>query len=304
MDNMNNREENESVKVVYVASQATSKRGDIDLLDLFHTLWRRKLVVIITTFLTILATVVYLFSYTSIPLYKSQASLSIGRIINRDSAGRFATLFLEKNDNLIEYLNASHEVTASVSNKNANYIFVEAIGETRQVAENILLEAMDDVLVQHEVIYNSIVNSIIEELALLDKQLNYYFNDALPQMEKDLELLYVLQGSRLNDLTEKTSLGVEMNFLLNELVSVKESHIREIERLLIPGLEMKKLEIQEIMNERFLKKTVLVGGIHTTLVPHKPTKKLILMVGLVAGLMIGIFLVFFLEFIKPTKAEE
>ena len=123
-------------------------------------------------------------------------------------------------------------------------------------------------------------------------------------MKKELDSLKNLQKNRFERSSQSSEFNLEIDYLLNEIISGKVSGITELVDITIPILKAKEEVLKRNMNPPFMEMTSIVGEISVPDSPVKPNKKMILAVGLVAGVMLGIFLAFFLEFIKPKKTIE
>jgi len=297
-------EKKETPSVVYAIPQAMppDNSDEIDLRELWNTLMRRKFVVLITMVLVLLAALAYI--YLAQPVYEAKALLSIGHYSYFDEDGLLQVQLLEEVNNLSAYVNFNHSATSSVLDEDAGYFTITANGQNKNEAEKSLMIAVNDVLSKHNQFYDSAVETSQTEINRLEKQIEYYSNDILPNMRSELESLQSLQLKRMADNVNSSTLSLEMDYLLNQIISGKISGIAELVDITVPTLNAEVMTLEKILNEPYLQKTTLVNGISSGNSPVKPNKKMILAVSLVAGLMLGVFLVFFLEFLRGSKKED
>jgi len=307
MDNETDKPK-ESPSIVYAIPQTMPQddSDEIDLRELWHTLMRRKLIVIATTALILLASLAYVFLLP--PVYEAKVLLKIG-VHN-------TTQLLESTNALQAYINFKYDLSrdytrditefyltaVSVPDKNAGYISITANGPTGADAKNVLSAAVDDIQARHQVLFTSIVASDLIKIESTEKQIDYYSDDVLPQIKRELESLQTLQANRIKRNIESSEFNLELDYLLDEIISGKVSGLKELVDITIPKLETEAEKLKKNLKPPFLEMTSIVGDIAVPEGPVKPNKKMILAVALVAGVMLGIFLVFFLEFIKPKKA--
>lgn len=269
---------------------------------------RWKLVVILTAALTVLVSLAYVI--LSPPVYEAKTQLKIGGYTTNNTKQLFESV-----NSLKAYINFKYDLSndysrnpaesylesVSIPDKNAAYISITANGPSGEEAREILSEAVDEILARHRILYDSVLETTEKQIAGIEKQIYYYTENALPRMESELETLQNLQADRINRNNQTLQINLEIDYLLDEIISGKASAINELVGITIPDLETKSTELKKNMKAPFLEMTSIVGDISVPENPVKPKKLQILAIALSAGIIPGIILALFLEFLNSKK---
>jgi uncharacterized protein involved in exopolysaccharide biosynthesis len=264
------------------------EEDEIDLRELFKTIWKHKnLIAIFTIIITVLAGI-YAFSKT--PIYETKADIQVGYINNNNN---------NNNNNKI-YLLEPHAVKIYVKNNfdnstNDKITYPKVDIDILKRTNDILNLKIDNFSNKEGMDYlNKILKSIHEKE---DKKLNIYIKNINSQINilknytKDLENQIITLKEKLKNVKNadiyKTILD-NINQIQKEIVSSK---------LKIANLKNKISPIN-------ITRSHIIGKIEQHNHPIKPKKKLIVIVAFITSFILAIFLVFFIEFIKGFKEEE
>jgi LPS O-antigen subunit length determinant protein (WzzB/FepE family) len=308
---------------------------EIDLRDLFKTIWDKRKFIIIFTFVITALAIVYALMKT--PIYEAKTVLEIGNY--KDANGnviyiadsntfvkKLQVLFIdiyknEKNrDSKIESINIPKkqdkyiEITTSGLN---NEVCVKEINKVLKYTTSYHEKLIDEIKKKRYLELNNIIRKIDtlknNEVKLLDEKIALHqsiLKDYRIQLETIEHNLTKIQDNNPSlaalKLMEKRDLS---NFILNlneklmDMINKKDILLNfELQEL----IEQKELQETLLLPHNY-KNTAIIGQIMTNDYPTKPRKKLIVTVAFVTGFILSIFLVFFMHFMssfKNTKKEN
>lgn len=308
------------------------QEDEIDLRELFLTLWKNKVfIVVITAIITILAGI---YAYTKTPIYEAKALIEIGeyKLNNTSKASidnantlekKLTTLFIDMEENTkeriskvttikgVKGLNSFLEVrTEGISND-------EAIKEIKKVLDFVKNEhskILDDVKKQKDLELTNIDLQISDvkskTVSLIDKKLENN-NNLLEDLKKQLKLVddNLKKIDNLNPslaalkLMEKKDISSSINSLTIQTFEL-ESKKDELLTTTLYKLDENKKIVELLLLPHNYKNTEIVGDIMLNDFPVKPKKSLIVAVAFVTGFILSIFLVFFREFIRGFKEQN
>ena len=308
------------------------QEDEIDLRELFLTLWKNKVfIAVITAIITILAGI---YAYTKTPIYEAKALIEIGeyKLNNTSKASidnantlekKLTTLFIDMEENTkeriskvttikgVKGLNSFLEVrTEGISND-------EAIKEIKKVLDFVKNEhskILDDVKKQKDLELTNIDLQISDvkskTVSLIDKKLENN-NNLLEDLKKQLKLVddNLKKIDNLNPslaalkLMENKDISSSINSLTIQTFEL-ESKKDELLTTTLYKLEENKKIIELLLLPHNYKNTEIVGDIMINDFPVKPKKSLIVAVAFVTGFILSIFLVFFREFIRGFKEQN
>ncbi len=256
---------------------------EIDLRELFRTIWKyKKFIVAFTLLVTILAGI---YAFTRKPIYEIKADVQAGYISN-------------SNSNI--YLMEPYALKLFIINNFDN-------------SDN-PKKPLPKVSVQLIKRTNNILNLKIDDIS--NKSAINYLQTILDSAKKrgDIKLQSYLRNnkSRIKIFQEqKEKIEKQLSILYNKLKKTKEPFIYQALLTSLKGMNDKILNIRLQINRLKSKisplnitRTTIIGHIKQYDHPVKPKKKLIIIVAFITGLILSIFLVFFIEFIKGMKEEE
>ncbi len=247
-----------------INSRSYVEEDEIDLRELFLTIWERKFFILIFTTIVTIAGVVFVFSQK--PIYEVKGFVEIGLINNSNYSN--SSKAIENPNNVVKKLEVLYQnfydkeqlprlEKVSVVKKAQNLIelsvYADSNTEGKQKLENILNNI--------KAIHNKIILNYINKIKI---QIN--------NLKKQKKAL--LDGKRF-DGSEKIKFDI--------------------------GREIDSLELK--ISDYNIKYTKLLGKMVMHKYPIKPQKKLIVAVVFITGLILSIFLVFFIQFIKSLKED-
>ncbi|MCT7492891.1 Wzz/FepE/Etk N-terminal domain-containing protein [Aliarcobacter cryaerophilus] len=299
------------------------QEDEIDLKELFKTIWAKKIfIVIFTLVVTILAG---FYAYSKTPIYEAKALLEIGEYKKNpvDDAvaleKKLSTIFIDMEKNLKD--KTSQISNISVVKGLKNFLEIKSESTSNEEAKNEILKVLTFVQNEHEKILDDVKKQKEMELrnidlqisdiksksvALIDKKIENNIKnlksleEQLKQVDENLKKIDSLNPSlaalklmEKRDITNSINTITIQNF---ELESKKD----ELLTTTLYKLEESKKIIELSLLPHNYKNTQIVGEIMTNDFPTKPKKKLIVAVAFVTGFIISIFLVFLFNFIKQN----
>lgn len=301
------------------------QEDEIDLKELFITIWKRKLFIISFTFVVTLCAGIY--AYTKTPIYEVKSIIEIGFI---DKQLIEEPSILEQKLNVLfsvhdKTINNDPEkgVISSISQmkavKNFFEVKIEAVSNEIAIAKNKEILEYTQKLYEAKINqYQTIVNN---DISNTEDEINFLKNEKIKMLaekveaskanlekyNKEISSLYKLNT---NDKISSMIVSVQMvnyqNLIENAQNVLKVSSL-EIEQILkdtIPKLQQKKEIIKFKISEQNLTNTRLIGDYITDKYPSKPKKLLIIVVSFVTGFILSIFIVFFMQFANNFRKEE
>ena len=299
------------------------EEDEIDLKELFKTIWAKKIfIVIFTLVVTILAG---FYAYSKTPIYEAKALLEIGEYKKNpvDDAvaleKKLSTIFIDMEKNLKD--KTSQISNISVVKGLKNFLEIKSESTSNEEAKNEILKVLTFVQNEHEKILDDVKKQKEMELrnidlqisdiksksvALIDKKIENNIKnlksleEQLKQVDENLKKIDTLNPSlaalklmEKRDITNSINTITIQNF---ELESKKD----ELLTTTLYKLEESKQIAESLLLSHNYKNTQIVGEILTNDFPVKPKKKLIVAVAFVTGFIISIFLVFLFNFIKQN----
>ena len=302
------------------------EEDEIDLKELFKTIWAKKIfIVIFTLVVTILAG---FYAYSKTPIYEAKALVEIGEYKKNpvDDAvaleKKLSTIFIDMEKNLKD--KTSQISNISVVKGLKNFLEIKSESTSNEEAKNEILKVLTFVQNEHEKILDDVKKQKEMELrnidlqisdiksksvALIDKKIENNIKnlksleEQLKQVDENLKKIDTLNPSlaalklmEKRDITNSINTITIQNF---ELESKKD----ELLTTTLYKLEESKKIIELSLLPHNYKNTQIVGEIMTNDFPTKPKKILIVAVAFVTGFIISIFLVFFIQFIQGIRKE-
>ena len=299
------------------------QEDEIDLKELFKTIWAKKIfIVIFTLVVTILAG---FYAYSKTPIYEAKALLEIGEYKKNpvDDAvaleKKLSTIFIDMEKNLKD--KTSEISNISVVKGLKNFLEIKSESTSNEEAKNEILKVLTFVQNEHEKILDDVKKQKEMELRNIDLQISDIksksvdlinkkienniknlksLEEQLKQVDENLKKIDSLNPSlaalklmEKRDITNSINTITIQNF---ELESKKD----ELLTTTLYKLEESKKIIELSLLPHNYKNTQIVGEIMTNDFPTKPKKKLIVAVAFVTGFIISIFLVFLFNFIKQN----
>lgn len=278
---------------------------EIDLVELFATLWNGKIKIIVITVVFLVVGILYTLIATS--WYKASALVEVG-YYNINENGVIKSIMLEEPKNIIEKLKTRYidllkdvegkdvDVKSVNEIKNNNKFFsIEVIGKSNEKAVKMIDEMIQSVSDEHKKIIDGYISSQKVKLANIEDQIKVLQNDKMGETE-----------NQINNVEQ--NLQMQKAGALNDILSALQKELKEL--TYIQKIELKntllgqKSVIEFTLKPSNYKNTSIVSQIITSKHPEKPKKFIILAVALLAGAMIGVFWVLFTDFMKKRKELE
>ena len=303
------------------------QEDEIDLKELFKTIWAKKIFIVIFTL--VVTTLAGFYAYSKTPIYEAKALLEIGEYKKNpvDDAvaleKKLSTIFIDMEKNLKD--KTSQISNISVVKGLKNFLEIKSESTSNEEAKNEILKVLTFVQNEHEKILDDVKKQKEMELRNIDLQISdiksksVYLIDKkienniknlksleeqLKQIDENLKKIDTLNPSlaalklmEKRDITNSINTITIQNF---ELESKKD----ELLTTTLYKLEESKKIIELSLLPHNYKNTQIVGEIMTNDFPAKPKKSLIVAVAFVTGFILSIFLVFVIQFIQGTKKES
>ena len=305
---------------------------EIDLKELFKTIWSYKKFILIFTFIVTVLSIIYVSLKT--PVYEVTALVEVGSyktesgqdiiIDNADNLSKkLTTIFIDLRKNVE---NKDFEITKIVTVKGMkNFIEISSEASTNTQAIEGLNEVIEHIKSEHNKLLDDVKEKNefdLKNISLLIKNIE---EDRLVNIEKKIELYNQNIVSLEQQMTSVTETLKNINKLDPSISALKLMEKRDISNAIILNksnlydlIEEKEnlinIEINKLLDRKKiletlslphnLKNSEVVGSILVNEHPIKPKKSLIVVVSFVTGFILSIFLVFFIEFIRTLKKEE
>jgi LPS O-antigen subunit length determinant protein (WzzB/FepE family) len=312
------------------------QEDEIDLRELFKTLWTNKIfIVIFTTVITVLAII---YALLKTPIYEVNAIFKIGEYKLNTSANTYSIVSIASASELTKVLevlyiallkntkdrDAKVEKIQLVKGQNnlfeitAQGISNEAATKEIQVISDFVqdkhLKILDDVKELREsqikesenrlvILKTQTLPALKDKIARYNKDIVFYennFKDTQENLKKIKSSNPTLATIQIN---EQKYLA-EMLMKMRDSLESFEADKNNIEMIQISKIEEELATLNSLMRPHNYKNTEIIGDIMTNDYAVKPKKKLIVVVAFVTGFILSIFLVFFMQFIRGFKEEE
>ena len=243
------------------------QEDEIDLRELFKTLWAKKIfIVVVTLFVTVGA---FVYSIAKTPIYEVRAVVEVGSF-NSNSNSNSNSNYIENPQNLIKKI-------LIINQENIK------INRTSSLKDVTLVKSTPNLI---EITVNSI--SVVEGKDFLEKIIQQIKNEHNEKINSYKSLINV----NIDNLKAQTKLLEQNENKFEGSIATKFDLISKIN------------ELELLISPHNIRTTELIGEIITNENPIKPKKALIVTVAFVSGFILSIFLVFFIEFIKGFKEEK
>jgi uncharacterized protein involved in exopolysaccharide biosynthesis len=305
------------------------QEDEIDLKELFKTLWLKKNFILgITATITILAGV---YAFNKTPIYQATAIVEIGNYklynnnkVSLDSANElvkklnilFIDIFKNEKDRKFEI------TSISTLKKVKNFVGIKAEAISNELASQAILKVvshiknnhqkiLDDVRNKHKLkiknIDIKISNIKNKEIKLLSEKINIqqtYLNDYQLQLNtiesniKDIEISNpALTALKLMKKRDLSSFILKLNLQLIDMYHKKDT----LKTITINKLLEQRQLINSMMLPYNYHNSEIIGQIITSDYPAKPKKKLIVAVAFIAGFILSILLSFIMNAFRTEE---
>lgn len=306
------------------------QEDEIDLRELFKTLIKHKIKIVLITLAVTISALIYALSVPKV--YEARAILRIGEYKTADSNDKVVVsdanvlskeleiLYIDilKNEKDREAITQKIEIPKNQK----NFLEITANGSSNKAAEAELQKVVDYIQEKHKIVLDDVKNlnearakQVEGKLMLLKTKTIPSLKEKIDRYKKDvtvyetnfLDVQSNLKKIKDSNPTLATLQINEQRYLADIIIRLKDSlESFENQKNNIEVVEIKELEeelnaLKVLMEPYNYKNTEIVGAIITNEYPIKPKKSLIVAVAFVTGLILSIFFVFFLEFIRNEK---
>lgn len=122
------------------------QEDEIDLRELFKTLWAKKIFIVVVTFFVTAVSVIYVLIKNPIPLYEGKVLVEIGEIQSQN----FGTIYFDSPNNLSEVLKASFSVISSAPRGTNKLLEVSLINHDKKKIKEKLEKSVKYILQRHQ----------------------------------------------------------------------------------------------------------------------------------------------------------
>jgi uncharacterized protein involved in exopolysaccharide biosynthesis len=133
----------------YQTSDKSHQEGEIDLVELWRIIVKRRYLIIGIFIITIISAIIYLF--ISKPFYQSQAIVEIGTVGYNPQE-----IFIEDPEILIETLPNQYG-NPSVMLKAKNILTLSVLGSSPKLAQNSMQRTVNELINKHQVLYDQVI---------------------------------------------------------------------------------------------------------------------------------------------------
>jgi LPS O-antigen subunit length determinant protein (WzzB/FepE family) len=313
---------------------------EIDLRELFKTIWDKRIFILVFTFVVTILAIVYVIIKT--PIYEVKALLEIGsykaeivndqgqttiETINLDDANelskKLSMIFIDLKENEKDKEFEITKINLSKGMKN----FIEVSSES--TSNDLGTKGLNEIVTYTKDIHSKLLKDVKEkndlEIKNIDSLISNIQNDKIVNINKKIELY----DQNIINLEEQMKSVIEtlknMNTLDYSITALKLMEKRDISNEIITNktnlydlieekenlinidlnklLERKKL-LETLSLPHNFKNTEIVGNILINDDPIKPKKILVVIVALVTGFILAIFMVFFIQFVNGMRKEN
>lgn len=173
------------------------KDDEIDLVELFATLWNGKIKILATTVIFLVVGILCTLIATS--WYKASALVEVG-YYNINENGVIKSIMLEEPKNIIEKLKTRYidllkdvegkdvDVKSVNEIKNNNKFFsIEVLGKSNEKAVKMIDEMIQSVSDEHKKIIDGYISSQKVKLANIDRQINFLQNNQIVEVQSQID---------------------------------------------------------------------------------------------------------------------
>lgn len=173
------------------------KDDEINLVELFATLWNGKIKILATTVIFLVVGILYTLIATS--WYKASALVEVG-YYNTNENGVVKNVMLEEPKNIIEKLKTRYidllkdvegkdvDVKSVNEIKNNNKFFsIEVLGKSNEKAVKMIDEMIQSVSDEHKKIIDGYISSQKVKLANIDRQIKFLQNNKIVEVQSQID---------------------------------------------------------------------------------------------------------------------
>lgn len=306
---------------------------EIDLKELFKTIWNKKYFILGFTFLVTLLSILYVNMKT--PIYEAKALIEIG---SYKQSGSNSNIIIDDVNKLSKKLNVLYidifknnkkresEISSINILKNQNdFIEIVSNGISNELAIKEIKKVIDFIRIEHGNILGDIKKRREEQIDNIDKKINNIKNNRIKRLDERILLQEktITQYNKQLEIIDKNLKKIEdinpslaalklmekrdiNNFILESTIQLMEMKSKKDNLIIVElsRLKEEKSTFESLLLPHNYKQSQVLGKIITNEKPIKPKKALLIVVSFITAFILSIFLVFFIQFIKGFKEEK
>lgn len=148
------------------------QEDEIDLRELFETIWDKKVFIVLFTMIVTIASIVYVVLKNPTPIYQGKIYMEIGQIQNKN----FVPVIIENVNDLVGILKIELKVDASILKGTTKLLEISFDNEDKKLITNKLNQVKDFIIEKHKnqsLFYeNVILSKQIGNIIILDEPIN------------------------------------------------------------------------------------------------------------------------------------
>ncbi|MCZ6159832.1 Wzz/FepE/Etk N-terminal domain-containing protein [Campylobacter ureolyticus] len=296
------------------------KDDEIDLVELFKTLWGYKIIIFLVTFLFMVLGAIYAFIIAT-PKYEISATFENGyyktsisdKAPINDKSSIINTLSVKFIDELKNRSDLDFKFNSIKDIEKSNNFRIVILANSNEIGISKMNEVLSFLEINDQKSIDNYVNNIEKQIEILKNQnLNLESNknnfeiriDGLKQIVKKFD-------DQLNSLSKKDDLSSQAHF--NKTIDLKNASNLEISTIEKNIMELDSnyfknqsdiLELEKKIEPESIQKTHILSNIVTYEEPVKPKKALILLISCFVGFFVSIFGVLILDAVKIQKGTK
>lgn len=290
------------------------KNDEIDLVELFKTLWSYKIIIFLVTFLFVVLGAIYAFVIAT-PKYEISATFENGyyktSISNKtpinDKSSIINTLNVKFIDELKNRSNLDFKFNSIKDIEKSNNFRIVILANSNKIGTSKMNEVLSFLEVNDQKSIDNYVNNIEKQIEILKNQnLNLESNKNNFEIRiDDLKQIVKKFDDQLNSLSKKDDLSSQTHF--NKTIDLKNASNLEISAIEKNIMELDSnyfknqsdiLELEKKIEPESIQKTHILSNIVTYENPVKPKKALILLISCFVGFFISVFGVLVWDVVK------
>ncbi len=301
--------------------------GEIELIDFLNIIWKRKWLIILSTFFLVIAAGVI--SFLLPQKWEVDALIQPSKFLVKTAGGQFEEIVIVDPKQIASQINQAtynNKIAAELNLdirkfpklkaedlRDTNLVRVSIKEKDVEKAKLILLSLFNLLKTEPDEKVDVEMKSIEEEIKAnknklnISKQRKKEIEKEMSVIKKRIEVLEKEQRFSLKKENRSESESLAMLLYSNEIQQSLEYHNTLNELLSRKKIEEEDLNLEiENLNERKgrLDYAQLIKEPTSSLFPVSPKKKLIILITCILGLLIFTMLAFFLEYLEKQKAKS
>lgn len=293
---------------------------EIDLVELFKTLWGYKIIIFLVTFLFVILGAIYVFVIAT-PKYEISATFENGyykvsindnisinsKVSINDKISIINTLNVKWIDELKNQSNLDFKFDSIKDIEKSNNFKIVILANSNEIGISKMKEVLKSLEINDQKNIDNYVKNIKQQIEILKNQnLNLESNKKNFEIRiDDLKQIVKKIDDQLRDLSKKDDLGSQLQF--NKTLDLKNASNLEISAIEKNIMDLDSdyfknqsdiLGLKKKIEPENIQKTHILSNIVTYEKPVKPKKALILLISCFVGLFVSLFGVLMWDAVK------